>query len=193
MEENDNLAYKDRSLDELIGHLASDMQGDGQYNQIRYPQSSAPPTQLIGQDYPNENIDPSFLPRRNVYYQDNYQNQSLPFILNPQREDVMPGMVDMRGGDYVIFGTPHAQKNQNGHNLNFINKTNGTLTGFNDYGMEYSGADYNLFSGISTQRHPPVPQFPRNAGTHLRINLAFFFSYNVSIKFILFFFVFLRK
>ncbi|KAK6639803.1 hypothetical protein RUM43_008078 [Polyplax serrata] len=175
MEDNDNLAFKERSLDELIGHLASDMQGDGQYNHMRFPQGSTPSTQCIGpESYPNENLNPAFLQRHNVYFQDNYQNHqrdSHPFILNPPREDLMPGMVDMRGGDYVIFGSQHPQKSHNGHSMNYMNKTNGTLTGFNNYGMEFPTTDYNLFSGISPPRHQMVPQFSHNQDTNSKAQL----------------------
>lgn len=168
MEDDDNLVFKDGSLDELISHLASDIQGDRQFNHIRFPQTSATTTQRMGPEFSNENVDPAFLQRRNVYFHDNYQNhhhqEQLSFMLNPPREDVMPGIMSMHGGDYVIFGTPNAQNTQSVHNLHYLNKTNGTLTGFNDYGVEYTGSDYNLFSGISPQRDSTVPQFPGNGG-----------------------------
>ena len=179
MDDKDNLAYRELSLDELIGHLASDVQRDSQYNHIRFPPTGPHPTQRFEPNYTNENCDPAFLQRRNVYFQDNYQNhqrETMPFIINSHREEVMPNMIDMRGGDYVIFGPSHAQKNQNDHNLNFINKTNGTLSGFNDYGVEYTGPNYNLFSGISAQRHHSVPQFSHNAGVK---NILQFWNFKI--------------
>lgn len=164
MEENDTLSFKDRTLDELIGHLASDVQGDGQFNHLRFTPSNTPPVSRISPEFSNE-IPQNFTPQRNLFFQENYQSHqrgSLPFIFNT-REDVLPAMVDVGGGNYVVYETANAQRNQNMPNVHFIKKTNGTLSGFNDYGVEYTGMDYNLFQGVSPQRHS-VSQYHQTAG-----------------------------
>lgn len=163
MDENDSLAFKDRTLDEIIEHLASDIQGDNQFNHMRFTPSTTPPATRVNQDFPNE-VQQNFIPQRNLFFQENYQSHqrgSLPFIFNT-REDVLPAMVDVGGGNYVVYETVNAQKNQNVPNVNFMKKTNGTLSGFNDYGVEYKGMDYNLFQGMSPQRH--APQYHQTTG-----------------------------
>lgn len=160
MDENDGLVCKERSLGDLMGHFTSDMQG-GQYNYVRFQQNRMQPSQRVGHGYPNENIDPAIRNQRNFLFSDNYQsNSSGHFILN-SGHDMLPTMIDVGGGNYVVYGSPNAQLNQNIQNMHFIKKANGTLPRYNDYGMEYPASDYNLLRGLSPPTHSGV-QYPQH-------------------------------
>ncbi|KAL0276854.1 UNVERIFIED_CONTAM: hypothetical protein PYX00_004331 [Menopon gallinae] len=170
MDENEGLACKERSLGDLMGHFTSDIQG-GQYNYMRFQQNRMQPPQRMGHGYPNENIDPAIRSQRNILFPESYQsNSGGHFILN-SGNDILPTMIDVGGGNYVVYGSPNAQMNQNIQNMHFIKKTNGTLTRFNDYGMEYPGNDYNLMRGLSPQTHSGAQYPQHNTETNCKAQL----------------------
>lgn len=124
MANNENLDYKKRSVNQILEQLNA----DSQFSERSFP--NVP--------YASESFTQ---PRGNLYFPEQYPQtetrSTLPFVFNT-REDVMPTMVGMGGGNFMVYGTPTLERNVPN---NFVNKTNG----MNNYHGDYS-ADYTLFS-----------------------------------------------
>lgn len=132
MANSENLDYKKRSVNEILEQLNA----GPQFCERNYPNVAYPTDAGFAQQ------------RGNLYFPEQFPQtetrSTLPFVFNT-REDVMPTMVGMGGGNFMVYGTPNVERNVP-NNVNYVNKTNG----MNNYPVDYS-ADYTLFSrGINS-------------------------------------------
>lgn len=137
MANKENFAYENPSLDDLRDPFTVDPQFDNRG--------------FHGLDASLEFAAEPIQPRSNLFFREQYPagsstSDSLPFMFNT-REDVLPTMVGMGGGNFMVYGTSNADRNMSVPNhMSYHNATNGNLSGLNNFMSDYS-SDYNLFRG----------------------------------------------
>jgi hypothetical protein len=149
--EEDNTENRKPTLEHLMGQISPDFQNSNtQYQNYGYSVPNSPTVNHIWNDYNLDESPNTNFVQSNQYLHDNFQchnRSSLPFIFNTV-DNVLPAMVDVGGGNFVVYGTNN-HRNTTSYNLNNINK--------NDF--ETSASDYNLFQ-------ENVPPARRNQHVH---------------------------